>query len=182
MLSKLERAKLALANSFDNLRRGNKTTEKRHEKLTKTLTTEDTSTVSLLVTEKRHASIGSKPPAKKPAKGKKSGLERSSSARSTAMKESGDSSGGEEMRSRTGSWLQRLRGTRAVSSSQEDMSDNERQSKPDGEEEKADTSPLTSPLLQEQKKITPAQKLERFDSKEDVTSEPSTLPLSSSLP
>lgn len=182
-LSKLERAKLALASSFDNLRRGNRSAEKHPEKLTKSLTIEDTSsTVSHLVTEKRHASVGSKPPAKKPPKGKKNGLERSSSARTTVVKESGDSSGGEEMRSRRGSWLQRLRGPSAVTSSQEDMSDYERQPKAEGEEEKTDTSPLTSPLLQEHKKIKPAQKLEKFDSKEDLTSELSAPPLSSSLP
>lgn len=181
-LSKLERAKLALANSFDNLRRGSRSTEKQ-EKLTKSLTVEDTSgTVSHLATGKRHSYVGSNPPAKKPTKGKKNGLERSSSARSTVMKESGDSSGGEEVRSRTGSWLQRLRGPRPVSSSQEDMSDYERQSKAEGEEEKAGTPPLTSPLLQEHKKIKPAQKLEKFDSKEDLTSEPSVPPLSSSPP
>ena len=181
-LSKLERAKLALANSFDNLRKGTRTTEKRQRQFGKSLTTEETS-VPPLATENRRASLDPKLAKKERAAVEKGpGLERSSSARRatgvSSVKDSGDSSGGEEGRgrSRTGSWLLRFRGPKPVSSSQEDVSENERQ-KTDREESKRETSPTASPLLQEQKRIKPAQKLERFDSKEDLVSKPSSDPL-----
>ena len=202
-LSKLERAKLALTNSFDNLRKGSKTSEKQQRQLGRSLTTDDTSSsfsssVTPLATENRRASLDPKVLAQKRARaaGRKTGLERSSSARvpvtAGVVREGGDSSGGEEVikggggggggggRTRAGSWLQRLRSSKPPSqSSQEDLSDGELQRTVTEEQEK-ETSPLTSssPLMKERKNIKPAQKLERYESKEDLPEQPLTQPLS----
>lgn len=127
------------------------------------------------------------------------GLERSSSCKPPAVDTvrecAGDSSGGEDTggrggggggRSRTGSWLQRFRSPRQiVYSSQGEESDGESQKTvQDRDDEKKDESPVTSPLLRESKDIKPAQKLERFDSKENSPSDPSTdsFPLETKTP
>lgn len=174
-LSKLERAKLALTNSFDNLRKGSiRNSENRKRRFGKSMTTDETTgTAPLLTMENRRASLDPKELAKK--RREKTELVRTSSAKVPVARESGggDSSGGEEAgrggRSRSGSWLQRFRPSKPVSSSQEDVSDNEAR-KTDGERE---PSPLTSSVMQEDpKKLKPAQKVEKFESKEDLTSEP----------
>ena len=193
-LSKLERAKLALTSSFDNLRKGtSRSTEKRQRQFGTSLTTDDANiTVPLLTTtENRRASLDPKLTAaarrKWPAATGKMGLVRSSSARVPAEKEcGGDSSGGEEVgkgggggggggggRSRAGSWLRRLRSSKvAAPSSQEDESDGEACKTEATEEGGKESSPITSPLLQERKSITPAQKLARFESKDDILANP----------
>ena len=197
-LSKLERAKLALASSFDNLRKGSagKTTEKRSRQFGKSLTTDDAAVPvsSLLATEDRRASLDPKLLAEKRGK---MVLERSSSAKVPAvlMEGGGDSSGGEEMggrvggRTRTGSWLQRFRGSKpAASSSQDEESDGEmstqqqrkRTTSEGREEERREPSPVGS---SSPKEIRPAQKLERFESKEDLpATPPTTSPLEKSHP
>ena len=82
----------------------------------------------------------------------------------------GEGGGG---RSRAGSWLQRLRSSRSVvaASSQDEESDGEPRKKVTQTREndrEDDVIPVTSPLLPpENKYIKPAQKLERFESKEE---------------
>ena len=173
-LSKLERAKLALTNSFDNLRnKGGKNPENRKQRLGKSMTTDETTgTVPPLAMEKQRASFDSKELPKR--RRGKTELVTTSSAKSPAVRESGggDSSGGEEAgrggRSRSSSWLHRFRPSKPATSSQEDVSDGETR-KTDGEK---DPSPLTSNTLQQdQKTIKPAQKLEKFGSKEELVSE-----------
>ncbi|CAI8050536.1 hypothetical protein GBAR_LOCUS27743, partial [Geodia barretti] len=195
-LSKLERAKLALTSSFDNLRKGStgKTTEKRTRQFGKSLTTDDAAgpVSSLLATQDRRASLDPKLLAEKRGK---MGLERSSSAKVPAalMEGGGDSSGGEEMggrvggRTRTGSWLQRFRGSKqAASSSQDEESDGEMATQQQmttcegGEEERREPSPVGS---SSPKEIRPAHKLERFEGKEDLPASPlTTSPLEKSYP
>ena len=191
-LSKLERAKLALASSFENLRKGNKSpADKRNRQFGRSATVEESGNGSVpsLATEDRRASLDPSRQAKKKVEGEKSRLDRTSSGRLPAIsgvrETAGDSSGGEEGKGRTraGSWLQRLRGSKPASLSQEDVSKGDKQ-KPasssqedvsDGERHKAEdrreASPLASPQLQERSKVKPAMKL---NSKEDSTSRSSS--------
>ena len=198
-LSKLERAKLALTSSFDNLRKGSvggKTTEKRQRQFGKSLTTDDTAVPQpVIATEDRRASMDPKLWAEK--RGKKLGLERSLSSKVPGVAvEGGDSSGGEEMggggrgRRRTGSWLQRFRSPKTVpSSSQDEESDGEigtqqqkKTAAEGGEGEKREPSPVATSSPREGKEIKPAQKLERFESKEELPAPLPTSPLEKSYP
>ena len=190
-MSPLERAKLALTSSFDNLRKGSagKTTEKRQRQFGKSLTTEDaTATVPLLATEDRRASLDPKLLAEKRGRSKLA-LERSWSARVPPEGGGGgESSGGEEVgggkavggRRRTGSWLQRLRSSRtAAVSSQDEESDGEavhHQKKAMDDTEEREPSPIASSSPREGKEIKPAQKLEMFESKEELPVPPPTSP------
>ena len=203
-LSPLERAKLALASSFDNLRKGSsgRSTERRQRQFGKSLTTDDAtpvaSAIPSLATEDRRASLDPKVLAteKGVRAGGRLGLERSCSARvpgTVREGAAGDSSGGEETsvgrsnsgggRSRTGSWFQRLRSSKSATvtnSSQEEESDGELQQRKkvtvvEVEEGRRESSPMASSSPREGKEIKPAQKLERYDSKEELdTSQPAT--------
>ena len=88
-------------------------------------------------------------------------------------------------RSRTGSWLQRLRSSKSAvaSSSQEEESDGEPQQQKavamvDGEEGKREPSPIAASSPREPKEIKPAQKLDRFESREELDTQQQQPPTS----
>ena len=163
-LSKLERAKLALASSFENLRKGNKSpADKRNRQFGKSVTVEESGNGSIpsLATEDRRASFDPSKLAKKKVEEEKLKLDRTSSGRLPAIsgvrETAGDSSGGEEGKGRTraGSWLQRLRGSKPASSSQEDVSKGDKQkpaSSSQEDESKGDKQKPASSLQEDESK------------------------------